>query len=235
MDFGTGGVPLWVPFVLEYRGNRTRSPEGRLSLEIKLFRPVDQMALYQEEDDTVYRWRDDNLQTWIEDPDYGDQIRRMNPELLRIMRLLKEHSRGYRNFFFDGVEVTDPVELFLRLPRAPKGDFLQQLVDFLGEVNEVEPDGPKEAQDWLEEYQVRLRDMLNQPREKGIIQEIREAIEATIGLTGDELKNLVCSFAGNTSETSTAPMDEPTALDAPADVTPAEPVGTSPERETIAS
>ena len=217
MDFGTGGIGLWVPFVPTYGGNRDAPPEARCSLEIRLMRPVDQMAMISETDETIFRWRKERLAAWLEDEDTGPMIRRYSVEVLRVMRMLDDHTRGWSGFLFDGEEVTDPVELFLRLAIPRNVDVGSRLAAVCEELNQAHISDPLEALEWIAGYQERVREvaLASKVQEKGIVQEVREAIEGTAGLTGSELKNFVGLFNGNTSGISGGQTDEPTAQTAP--------------------
>jgi hypothetical protein len=149
------------------------------------------------------------------------------------MKLLAEHTRAWQNFFFDGVEVTDPIELFIRLPLPKRESLLVQLLTLAETINDQEFRDADHAWAWAEKLQEQTREIINQEGQgKGLIEEVRGAIEATAGLTGDALKNLICSFAGSFSETSTIPKDEPTALDVPEDATPPASADISPAKET---
>jgi hypothetical protein len=233
MDFGTGGVESWNVFVPEYGGNRELPPDQRLSLEIRFLRSIDQMAFAQQTEDGLFRWRKEHLKEWLEKDEYKDRILALGPDFLGTMKLLAEHTRAWQNFFFDGVEVTDPIELFIRLPLPKRESLLVQLLTLAETINDQEFRDADHAWAWAEKLQEQTREIINQEGQgKGLIEEVRGAIEATAGLTGDALKNLICSFAGSFSETSTIPKDEPTALDVPEDATPPASADISPAKET---
>ena len=233
MDFGTGGIGLWVPFVPTYGGNRDAPPEARCSLEIRLMRPVDQMAMISETDETIFRWRKERLAPWLDDADMGPQIKRHGVDVLKVMRMLDDHTRNWTGFLFDGVEVTDPVELFLRLAIPRNIDLTPRMLELCEELNQAHVSDPLEALEWIADYQERVRNLAMAARvqEKSIAQEVREAIEGTAGLTGSELGNFVGSFSGNTSAINGGQTDGPTVPTAqPAADSGQEPADTSPAR-----
>ena len=257
-DFGEGGIDLWVPFIIDYRDNRQRPEEVQLSCHIRRVRTVDQMARANETDTTLFRWRKEKLGKWLKNPAYAEHIQQMGPDILRGFKQFVEHTRHFRNFRFDGVEVTDPYEIFLRLPLPPQAvatdrdrvdieELLRLIVDGavedvmdlqavgsvgLAQLNEQvqlleQLDGVEGGDDGaFEQLQTTAQVILKeypQP-ELGIVPSIQQAIRASAGLTGEELKNFVWECAGKSAATTPVPMESPTASDALADETPADSV-----------
>lgn len=62
----------------------------------------------------------------------------MSVDILKLLKRFSSHTRGYRGFVFDGVEKTDPIEIFLNIPNpatAQQSDSLiSEIVIVLGET-----------------------------------------------------------------------------------------------------
>ena len=112
-----GGLS-WIRFVPEWAENRSRAEGERLSVEIRRLRTVDVLAI-NEEEDSVYAWRDEVLAEYLADPDIGPQLTEMPVRALSTLRELYRHTRSWRNFVFGGEEVTDVLRIFLEIGSDP--------------------------------------------------------------------------------------------------------------------
>lgn len=103
--------------VPEYDGNRDLPESERLSLTIKPLRRLDLMAQmgWLHNPDEVYRWRDEELKQWINNPAYGKEINQLPLELLIGMRQFVGQTSEFRNFLVEGRALEDPAEVFLNI------------------------------------------------------------------------------------------------------------------------
>lgn len=116
MELGNSSI-LWLRYVPTYRGNRDLPEDQRLSLEIRKLRSVDILAQAGliENDDAAFAWRDEVLKDHLADPDYGALVKQLPAHILNGMRQFMDHTKGFRNFVFDGKEETDPARIFFNL------------------------------------------------------------------------------------------------------------------------
>jgi hypothetical protein len=126
----------WFKYAPTWKGNRDLPESEQLSLEIKRLRPVD--TLYEESEESINQWRDEQLKRWINDPDYGDAITQMPLDVLRLIKRFTTHTRKFENFVFGGEEKTDPVEIFLNIPNpttsSQKDSLIMEIIQVLGET-----------------------------------------------------------------------------------------------------
>lgn len=126
----------WFKYTPTWKSNRDLPESEQLSLEIKRLRPVD--TLYEESENTVNEWRDEQLKRWINDPEYGEAITQMPIEVLRLIKRFATHTRKFQNFVFGGEEKTDPVEIFLNIPNpttsSQTDSLIMEIIRVLGET-----------------------------------------------------------------------------------------------------
>ena len=113
----------WFRYVPKWKDNRDLDEGEQLSLEIKRMKPID--TLYDDDEETVHAWRDEHLKRWLDDPEQG------------AGRFAK-HTRGFKGFVFDGMEKTDPIDIFLNIPNpttsAQDNSLIMEIVQVLGET-----------------------------------------------------------------------------------------------------
>lgn len=116
MELGNNTI-LWLRYVPTYRGNRDLPEDQRLSLEIRKLRSVDILAQagLADNDDAAFAWRDEHLKEHLADPDYGDLVKQLPAHFLNGLRQFASHTRGFRNFIFNGKEETDGAKIFFNL------------------------------------------------------------------------------------------------------------------------
>lgn len=68
-----------------------------------------------ENEDAAFAWRDEVLKEELADPEYGDLIKQLPAHFLQGMRQFMDHTKGFRNFVFDGKEETSGARIFLNL------------------------------------------------------------------------------------------------------------------------
>ena len=126
----------WFRYVPEWKGNRDLNEDEQLSLEIKRLKPIN--TLYDEDDEAIHKWRDEHLKTWLDDPEHGGNVRQMPVEVLKLLKRFVNHTRGFKGFVFDGVEKTDPIDIFLNIPHPPttsqNDSLIMEIVQVLGET-----------------------------------------------------------------------------------------------------
>lgn len=126
----------WFKYTPNWKGNRDLPESEQLSVEIKRLRPVD--TLYEESEESINKWRDEQLKRWINDPEYGDAITQMPLDVLRLIKRFATHTRKFQNFVFGGEEKTDPVEIFLNIPNpttsSQKDSLIMEIIQVLGET-----------------------------------------------------------------------------------------------------
>ena len=129
----------WFRYVPEWKGNRDLEETEQLSLEIRRLKPID--TLYDEEEERIHRWRDEHLKQWLDDPEHGDGIRQMSIDILKLLKRFATHTRGYKGFVFDGIEKTDPIDIFLNIPnpatQSQSDSLITEIVTVLGETSHM--------------------------------------------------------------------------------------------------
>lgn len=132
----------WFRYVPEWKDNRELDESEQLSLEIKRLRPID--TLYEEDEETIHKWRDDALKRWIDDPEYGAAIKQMPVEVLKLFKRFASHTRGFKGFVFDGVEKTDAIDIFLHVPNpttaTQENSLIMEIVTVLGNTSHMTGD-----------------------------------------------------------------------------------------------
>lgn len=117
-----GGL-RWIRLVPEFGGNRDLPEAEQLSLEIERMRTAEVMAAAGSDLGKNEAWlKSEAMKRWVEDPEFGPLIRQYDRPTLAVFRQFVEHTRGFRNFVFEGREVTDPAEIFLRSPAELSGE-----------------------------------------------------------------------------------------------------------------
>lgn len=107
----------WFELVPVFNGNRDLPPEHRLSLEVKNLSQLDLMNQRGwEREGRMETWRDQILKPqWGSDGVIWPQIMELSPEMLRGVRQFIAYTRSFKNFVFNGQEVTDPIRIAVRL------------------------------------------------------------------------------------------------------------------------
>lgn len=121
MDFGTGGLNAF-PFVPEYGGNRTLPADQQVSVEIVRPNTAQRLAMDAITEATVFTWRDQAMKGFMESSEFADSIPSFSHNVLHVFRIVALFTRNWRNVFFDGRELTDPIEICLRLPIPTAGE-----------------------------------------------------------------------------------------------------------------
>ena len=126
----------WFRYIPKWKGNRDLDEGEQLSLEIKRMKPID--TLYDDDEASVHAWRDEHLKRWLDDPEHGAGVRQMPVEVLKLLKRFANHTRGFKGFVFDGVEKTDPIDIFLNIPNpttsAQDNSLIMEIVQVLGET-----------------------------------------------------------------------------------------------------
>ena len=126
----------WFRYVPTWKGNRDLDEDEQLSLEIKRLKPIN--TLYDEDDEALHRWRDEHLKQWLDDPEHGEGIRQMSADVLRLVKRFAAHTRGFKNFIFDGEAKTDPIDIFLNIPnpatQSQSDSLIAEIMTVLGET-----------------------------------------------------------------------------------------------------
>ena len=117
MELGQGGITT-LTFVPEYDGNRSAPEDQRFSVQVKPLRAADQMGHMNETPERLLVWRDDALKAWLDNAEFGPQIRRFSSELLLTMRLFVEQVTAPRGFFNNGTPVEIARRPHRRRPRS---------------------------------------------------------------------------------------------------------------------
>ena len=121
-----GGISTFR-YVPRWKGNRELPESQRLSMTIKRMRAVDVLSVPTE--DEVYEWRDRAFKDCL------SKVADIPIELLRILRLVVRHASEFRNFIYDGEELTSGAEIFgLKLP-MPAGE--DQDANLMLEINNI--------------------------------------------------------------------------------------------------
>ena len=92
----------WFEYRPKWKGNLDLPEDEQLSLEIKRLKPID--TLYEDDEEKINQWRDQNLTKFLNDPEYADNIKNMSSEVLRLVKRFVSHTRNFKNFVFDGQE-----------------------------------------------------------------------------------------------------------------------------------
>lgn len=121
MEFGSGGIESFT-FLPTYGGNRELPYEEQISVEI--IRPPTRDRLVQEGETErdLFRWRDEHLSAWLQNPEFGEAIKAFSPAVLLVLKFLQKYTRKWKGILYDGAELTDPVEICLKLPIPPPSD-----------------------------------------------------------------------------------------------------------------
>ena len=122
----------WFRYVPEWKGNRDLDDSEQLSLDIKRLKPIN--TLYDDDDEAIHKWRDEHLRQWLDDPEHGDNVRQMPVEVLKLLKRFVNHTRGFKNFVFDGIEKTDPIDIFLNIPNPTTTSQNASLIMEIGQV-----------------------------------------------------------------------------------------------------
>jgi hypothetical protein len=126
----------WFRYIPKWKDNRDLDEGEQLSLEIKRMKPID--TLYDDDEETVHAWRDEHLKRWLDDPEQGAGVRQMPLDVLKLLKRFAKHTRGFKGFVFDGVEKTDPIDIFLNIPNpttsAQDNSLIMEIVQVLGET-----------------------------------------------------------------------------------------------------
>ena len=123
----------WFRYVPKWKDNRDLDEGEQLSLEIKRMKPID--TLYDDDEETVHAWRDEHLKRWLDDPEQGAGVRQMPLDVLKLLKRFAKHTRGFKGFVFDGVEKTDPIDIFLNIPNPTAHMTGDELKNFVGRVD----------------------------------------------------------------------------------------------------
>jgi len=136
-------------FTPKWKGNDQLPEDQRLSLTIKRLRAID--VLQDISDDEAFAWRDEAFKRWIKKTGdgvtfkgYAEGLDKIDPTTLRILRTVISHVDNLRGFLFDGKEVTDPTEVFVRLP-MPAGEdqrenLMLEVFNVIGETSNMTGD-----------------------------------------------------------------------------------------------
>lgn len=116
MELGNNSI-LWLRYVPTFKGNRDLPEEQRLSVEVRKLRSMDILAQASQMDneDAAFAWRDEHLKDHLADPDYGELVKQLPAHFITGLRQFMEHTRGFRNFVFNGKEETDGAKIFFNL------------------------------------------------------------------------------------------------------------------------
>lgn len=62
----------------------------------------------------------------------------MPVEVIKLLKRFANHTRGFKGFIFDGMEKTDPIDIFLNIPNpttsAQENSLIMEIVQVLGET-----------------------------------------------------------------------------------------------------
>tara|TARA_R110002012_G_scaffold42196_1_gene114951 strand:- start:1875 stop:2351 length:477 start_codon:yes stop_codon:yes gene_type:complete len=126
----------WFEYRPKWKGNLELPEDEQLSLEIKRLKPID--TLYEDDEEKINQWRDQNLTKFLNDPEYADNIKNMSGEVLRLVKRFVSHTRNFKNFVFDGQEKKDSAEIFFNIPNPTDADqensLIMEIVSVLGET-----------------------------------------------------------------------------------------------------
>lgn len=114
MELGNLGFD-WITFVPEFGGNRSLPEDERLSLKIRKLNAIDVLSITDDNAD-LKKWRDSRLAKQLKDPEKATKIMAFTDGVLQVFKQFVDHTKDFKNFNFDGEEVTDAVDIFLRLP-----------------------------------------------------------------------------------------------------------------------
>ena len=129
----------WFVYTPVWKNNRDLPEEEQLSLKIKRLRPID--TLYEENEKDLNKWRDVHLKKYLEDEEHGQQIKQMPFEVLKLIKRFATHTKDFKNFLFDGLEKTEPIDVFLNIPNPTNDDqsssLIMEVINVLGETADL--------------------------------------------------------------------------------------------------
>ena len=132
MDLGI----TWFEYKPYWKNNRNLPKDEQLSLKIKRLKPID--TLYEENEKDLNKWRDVNLKNYLDDKEVALHIKQMPMEVLKLVKRFSSHTKDFRNFVFDGVEKTDPIDVFFNVPNPTtenqNDSLIMEVINVLGET-----------------------------------------------------------------------------------------------------
>jgi hypothetical protein len=115
-------------FVPEWKGNRDLDEGERLSLTIIPLRSADVLEVVT--DEQALAWRDGMAEALEPYADVVAALKRQDADTLRMLKVIHNHTSGYRNFYFGTKKETTPLVIFLH-PDMPMPSSLVDLGDNL--------------------------------------------------------------------------------------------------------
>lgn len=117
MELGDDGL-RWITFIPSYGENRDLPKEEQLSLEIGRMRTVEAMAATGGDLARNTAWLEsEKMKPWANHGEYGHLLKDFDAEALAVFKQFHERTRNFKNAVFEGAEVKDNIEVFLRSPR----------------------------------------------------------------------------------------------------------------------
>lgn len=135
-----GGISTFR-YVPRWKGNRELPENERISMTIRRMRSIDVLSVPSEEE--IYEWRDRTFKG------NTSKVVDIPIQLLRILRVAIRHTSEFRNFFYDGEELTSGADIFgIKLP-MPSGDTGDNLIIEINNIlNETSNMNAQELEDF---------------------------------------------------------------------------------------
>jgi len=167
-----GGL-MYIEYRPQWRGNRQLPDEDQQSLDLYRLTAGHLLSGQLVSEEVVEEWKKTpEVQKWIEHKEYGKVVAAWSDEVWHMVKTLVDYTRDWRNFIFDGSQVTDPLEIFVRMPMKPL---------------------PRLSADMSDEE---VKEKFTEQRKSNLLIEINQALSGMAGLTEEEAKNFVSQFDG---------------------------------------